>query len=54
MTYQPGDRVNRVEKRAITGATVVQVCDEAIEIAYDEGGTGWWPPECLEPEMVTS
>jgi hypothetical protein len=46
-TLAPGDRVHRIEARAVIGATVIQIIDDAIEIAYDEGGAGWWPPECL-------
>lgn len=48
---QPGDRVNRLEDREVTGATVLSVQDggDLVEIEYDEGGTGQWPADCLEP-----
>lgn len=50
MTFSIGDRVNRIEDREVTGATVIAIDGEHIEIEYDEGGTGWWPPEALEAE----
>lgn len=48
MPFDIGARVRRVEEHSVTGATVLAV-DEGgfILIAYDEGGEGWWPPECL-------
>ena len=50
MTLAIGDRVNRRENRAETGGVVLDFDDDGnVFIAYDEGGTGWWPPECLEP-----
>jgi hypothetical protein len=36
-------RVNRLEDRAQTGATVLQVAGGSVLIEYDEGGQGWWP-----------
>lgn len=42
-------RVNRIEDRDITSATVLSIDGDNIEIAYDEGGTGWWPADCLSP-----
>lgn len=49
MTFSIGDRVNRIEDREVTGATVISIDGESIEIEYDEGGSGWWPAETLEP-----
>lgn len=48
MPFEIGTRVERREKRDVTGATVLAV-DEGgyVLIAYGEGGEGWWPPECL-------
>lgn len=46
--FQIGNRVNRIEDREITGATVTALDGEYCEIAYDEGGSGWWPYEALE------
>lgn len=46
---QAGDRVRRIEDREVTDATVIEVDGENVHIAYDEGGDGWWPIECLEP-----
>lgn len=43
-----GQQVNRIEDREITGATVTAIDGENVELAYDEGGSGWWPIECLE------
>jgi hypothetical protein len=40
-------RVNRLEDRAQTGATVLQVVGGSVLIEYDEGGQGWWPIEAL-------
>lgn len=52
-TYQPGDRVDRIEDRAVTAATVLStqtVGDQVfVEIEYDEGGSGWWPATALRP-----
>lgn len=47
-------RVRRIEDREIVGATVLGFEPDMnswnYEIAYDEGGTGWWPENCLEAE----
>lgn len=52
-TYQIGDRVERIEDRDVTAATVLsvqQTRDEVIvELEYDEGGTGWWPATSIRP-----
>lgn len=45
----PGDRVNRIEAREVTGATVLAVEGDYALITYDEGGEGWWPVDYLEP-----
>lgn len=42
-----GDRVERIEERETTGAAVVEIDGEDIEIVYDEGGVGWWPRSAL-------
>ena len=44
---QIGDKVNRLENRAVTGATVLAIVGENILIEYDEGGQGWWPIDAL-------
>ena len=46
--FKIGDRVNRIEDREVTGATVIAIDGENCEIAYDEGGSGWWPYDALE------
>ena len=49
--YQIGDRVKRIENRTVVGAVVTAVENGPdgwiYEIDYDEGGSGWWPEECL-------
>lgn len=44
-----GQRVDRIEDREITKATVISIDGEKVEISYDEGGTGWWPQSYLKP-----
>jgi hypothetical protein len=50
--YKVGDRVERIEDREVTGATVISIQDDnnqvTYEIEYDEGGSGWWPESCLK------
>lgn len=53
MDFKVGDRVNRIEDREIRGATIIELCNMDSEfpsalIAYDEGGEGYWPLDCLE------
>jgi hypothetical protein len=58
-----GQRVKRIEDRAIVGAVVLEVVpstsiifENTYHIQYDEGptegndGTGWWPENSLEAE----
>jgi hypothetical protein len=56
MTYNQGDRVQRIEAIPITGAVVLTVLEfgeeQTIELSYDEGGTGWWPASCVNPELI--
>jgi hypothetical protein len=52
--YQVGDRVDRIEDREITGATVISIqrIDDnniSVELQYDEGGSGWWPVSAIKP-----
>ena len=67
--FKVGMRVDRIEDREITGATIIGIQSRgesvteatylpddynmmdmiSAEIAYDEGGTGWWPLSCLRP-----
>jgi hypothetical protein len=54
MAVAVGDRVNRPEDREVVGATVLELKDDGEEgvtanLAYDEGGEGWWPAEALLP-----
>jgi hypothetical protein len=50
--FNVGDRVRRIENREVTAATVLSVQESgdrvSVEISYDEGGSGWWPEDCLE------
>jgi hypothetical protein len=48
MNFVVGDRVNRIEDREITGATVLEVDRDVALIAYDEGGEGYWSFDSLE------
>jgi len=50
MDFNVGDRVNRVEDREVAGGTVLETDGENVLIAYDEGGTGWWPASSLVAE----
>jgi hypothetical protein len=56
-TYQAGDRVERLEDREVTAATVIRVQqvgnDVIVEIEYDEGGSGWWPATSIRPLAST-
>jgi hypothetical protein len=48
--FQPGELCDRIENRADVRATVLAVVGEdAVQIAYIEGGSGWWPPDALAP-----
>ena len=53
MNYKAGDRVNRIEVRPVVGAVVLNVQDgpdgQVLELAYAEGGTGWWPADAIKP-----
>jgi hypothetical protein len=51
--YKIGDRVDRIEDRETTGATIISIQnltdDIVVELQYDEGGTGWWPVSAIKP-----
>lgn len=51
--FQIGQRVDRIEDREVTEATVIQIIERddgnMIEISYLEGGSGWWPESALRP-----
>ena len=53
MTFAVGDQVERLEQRAQVGAVVLAVVEDwegqCLELAYEEGGTGWWPASCVKP-----
>src|SRR5688572_20812041 len=53
MQLEPGARVNRPEDRDVVGATILEVDardgETLAHLAYDEGGSGWWPAEALLP-----
>lgn len=53
-SYQVGDRVDRIEDREETGATIISIQEIGesicVELQYDESdSTGWWPVECIKP-----
>ena len=54
--FEIGVRVTRKEARDVTGAEVLTIVtggDEPLyQIAYDEGGSGWWPETALEAEEI--
>ena len=47
-----GDRVERIEDRDVVGATVLEVDGDVVLLEYDEGGTGWWPVDCVRLVVV--
>lgn len=53
MEYQIGDRVERIENRDVTAATVIDVQkigdDTILQLEYDDGGNGWWPSSAVRP-----
>lgn len=54
MTMIPtiGSRVRRIEDRSSVLATIIaiELLEDSfvLELAYDEGGTGWWPLDAVE------
>ena len=52
MSFAVGDRVERLEQRAQVGAVVLAVVEDwegqYLELAYEEGGSGWWPASCVK------
>ena len=51
MTFSLSQQVYRIEPPTNGGGTVIAIEGDKIEIAYDEGGTGWWPAECLSASL---
>ena len=53
MTYKPSDRVDRIEVRPVVAAVVLNTQDgpdgQVLQLAYAEGGTGWWPADAVKP-----
>jgi len=53
MTMIPtiGSRVRRIEDRSSVLATIIaiELLEDSfvLELAYDEGGTGWWPLDAV-------
>lgn len=54
--FEVGDLVDRIEDREVTKATIISVQehntnyddDVFYELQYEEGGSGWWPEQCLK------
>jgi len=53
MSYEPGDRVIRLEARESAGASVLAREGDEYLIVYDEGGEGWWPASALAPDPAS-
>jgi hypothetical protein len=53
MNYSIGQSVVRIEARPQVAATVLVVEEsweeENLELAYEEGGSGWWPASAVAP-----
>jgi hypothetical protein len=53
MTFSIGQAVVRIEDRPQVAATVLKIeeswDDDNLELAYEEGGTGWWPASAVAP-----
>lgn len=52
MNFKVGDRVERIEDCEIVGATILSIqqineTETVVELQYDEGGSGWWPVDCI-------
>jgi len=54
-SYNVGDRVDRIEDREVTAATIISVqesqdenLETLVELQYDEGGSGWWPISAIK------
>lgn len=48
--YPDGARVKRLENREDVNATVIGYQEPNVyELSYDEGGSGWWPEDAIEP-----
>ena len=56
MTYTTGQKVRRLEDRNQVGAVILAVKDgvdgQMLELSYEEGGTGWWPADAVEPDEL--
>lgn len=52
MTFSVGDRVERIERRHQVAAVVKEISEagegELLQLAYEEGGAGWWPASCVK------
>ncbi len=50
--FNVGDRVDRIEDRPTTGATIIAIQENGqettYELEYDEGGSGWWPESAIK------
>jgi len=53
MIYAIGQQVSRIEDREQVLAQVLATAEgpkgQVLELAYQEGGSGWWPAEAVEP-----
>jgi hypothetical protein len=53
MNYTIGQKVKRIEDRPQVAAVVIAAGEgpdgQMLELAYEEGGTGWWPADAVVP-----
>ena len=52
--YSIGQRVDRIQDKLPRGAVIIDIFEfegriTNYELAYDEGGSGWWPEDCIKP-----
>lgn len=51
MKFSTGDKVKRLEDRPQVAAVVLTAEDgpegQMLQLAYEEGGSGWWPAESV-------
>jgi hypothetical protein len=52
--YSIGQRVDRIQDQLPRGAVIIDIFEfegriTNYELAYDEGGSGWWPEDCIKP-----
>ena len=46
--YYPSQKVDRLQEQEPKGATIIEVRGNTLLLAYDEGGTGYWPTDAVD------